>query len=198
LPRSLIIGDARVGASRPASIRLSDREFAERLRVRAHDAWEVLFERHYDRVYRYALVKAGNVQVAEDVASITFQRALDGIEKYAYTGRPILAWLYGIASNVVKEEARASRRRQGNGMLSSIRSLVAGSSSDAGDTDGIAGWLDFCQALKGLTDLQREVIILRYVSGLSASETARAISRPETAVYALQSRAVAALRRKLR
>jgi len=48
-----------------------------------------------------------------------------------------------------------------------------------------------------LTDTQREVVRLRYFAGLSASEAGQVIGRPETAVYALQARALAALRRQL-
>ena len=57
--------------------------------------------------------------------------------------------------------------------------------------------IDLNDAMRRLTEIQREVVLLRYFAGLSAAETGQVIGRPETAVYALQARALAALRRQL-
>jgi RNA polymerase sigma factor (sigma-70 family) len=57
--------------------------------------------------------------------------------------------------------------------------------------------MDLDQAMRRLTHTQREVVRLRYFAGLSATEAGQVIGRPETAVYALQARALAALRRQL-
>jgi RNA polymerase sigma factor (sigma-70 family) len=57
--------------------------------------------------------------------------------------------------------------------------------------------MDLARAMGRLTDTQRQVILLRYFAGLSACETGQVVGRPETAVYALQARALAALRRQL-
>ena len=57
--------------------------------------------------------------------------------------------------------------------------------------------MDLEHALGHLTKIQREVVLLRYFAGLTAAETGQVIGRPETAVYALQARALAALRRQL-
>lgn len=199
---SVIVGDAHVGTGRSVG-GVSDHELSGLLRARIPEAWETLFERHYDRIYRYALAKLGDAHRAEDAASATFQRALDGIDRYTFTGRPVLAWLYGIAGNIVREEQRSQTRRLGGGLLSPLRRGNNGTGPKANDadrfakdnTDEIVRWLDLREDLKHLTDLQREVIILRCVAGLSGAETARAIDRPESAVYALQARAVATLRR---
>ena len=39
-------------------------------------AWETLFDRHYDRIYRYALGRVRSREAAEDIAAATFDRAL--------------------------------------------------------------------------------------------------------------------------
>ena len=188
----------------PASIVSGEEEFARQLKDRSAQAWEVLFERHFDSIYRYALGRLFCREAAEDVAAATFDRALSTIEGYSYRGRPMLAWLYGIARNVVSETRRSEKRQRATGVLDS---LLHGSNDhrasnalipfqvDAADT--LVSRLDLQQAMRCLTQAQREVVLLRYFAGLSAAETGQVIGRPETAVYALQARALAALRRQL-
>src|SRR2546426_11236931 len=183
---------------------IADEELARLLKGRSKAAWEFLFERHFDRVYRYALGRLFCREAAEDVAAATFDRALATIDGYSYQGRPILAWLYGIARNVVKETRRNDIRQQGAGLL---RSLFIHSNRHRPDhvlplmqvdgTDAAVSRIDLTHAIARLTEIQREVVLLRYFGGLSASETGQVIGRPETAVYALQARALAALRRQL-
>jgi RNA polymerase sigma-70 factor (ECF subfamily) len=61
----------------------------------------------------------------------------------------------------------------------------------------LASRIDLEDAIRRITKDQREVVLLRYFAGLSALETGQVMGRPETAIYALQARALAALRRQL-
>jgi RNA polymerase sigma-70 factor, ECF subfamily len=187
-------------ASRP----VSEEEFVRLLRARSLAAWEVLFERHYHRVYRYALGRLLSREIAEDVAATTFDRALATIDSYSYRGRPALAWIYGIARNVVNETRRSEMRQRATGLLESLLNSRNGHRpSDAlpilqvDGSDALVSRMDLERALGRLTKIQREVVLLRYFAGLSAAETGQVMGRPETAVYALQARALAALRRQL-
>ena len=199
--RPLAGGDIRA----PARIDHADEEeLARLLRARSVPAWETLFERHFDRIYRYALARLRSREAAEDVAAATFNRALATIDSYSYRGRPALAWLYGIARNVVKETRRSDMRQQASGVedesfrrFNSNRLSAALLLVQADGTEGLAARMDLDRAMRQLTHTQREVVRLRYFAGLSASEAGQVIGRPETAVYALQARALAALRRQL-
>jgi len=189
----------------PARIdRVGEEELARLLKARSTAAWETLFERHFDRVYRYALGRLCSQQSAEDVAAATFDRALATIDGYSYRGRPALAWLYGIARNVVKETRRSDMRQRATGLVESLLDRDNGyRPSDTllplqvDGTDALVSRMDLEHAMRRLTQTQREVVLLRYFAGLSAAETGQVIARPETAVYALQARALAALRRQL-
>jgi len=182
-----------------------EEELARLLTARSMAAWETLFERHYDRIYAYALARLNSREAAEDVAAGTFQRALTTIDNYSYRGRPTLAWLYGIARNLVKETQRSDMRQRGTTFMKHLLPGVNGNGRPnasapryADATDALVSHIDLQQALRHLTHIQAEVVLLRYFAGLSASETGRVIGRPETAVYALQARALLSLRRHLR
>ena len=180
-----------------------EEEFARLLKGRSVAAWEVLFEQHFDRVYRYALARLCCRETAEDIAATTFERTLTTINTYSYRGRPTLAWLYGIARNVVKEAHRGDARQRSTGLVRSLlhRRIEHGSDAlttlRADATDALVSRMDLDHAMRRLTETQREVVLLRYFAGLSAAETGQVIGRPDTAVYALQARALAALRRQL-
>ena len=49
-------------------------------------------------------------------------------------------------------------------------------------------------AMEGLTDLQKEVMSMRFAAGLSVRETAEAVGKRENAVKALQHAAIKKLR----
>ena len=183
---------------------IAEEELARLLKERSIAAWAFLFERHFDRVYRYALGRLFSREAAEDVAAATFDRALAMIDSYSYRGRPALAWLYGIAGNVVKESRRNDIRQQGAGVLRGLFPHRNGHRSDyvipliqVDSADAAVSRIDLTRAIGSLTEMQREVVLLRYFAGLSAGETGQVIGRPETAVYALQARALASLRRQL-
>jgi RNA polymerase sigma-70 factor (ECF subfamily) len=53
------------------------------------------------------------------------------------------------------------------------------------------------QALAKLSELQRDVIVLRFVNGLPVTQVAQALHKSEDAVKALQRRALSALRKTL-
>ena len=77
------------------------------------EAWTEIYNAHYPTLFRYIKARTFNDRTAEDLTSAVFLGALKGIGSYRYQGRPLLAWLYRIARNVVASHQRelfASRR----------------------------------------------------------------------------------------
>jgi RNA polymerase sigma factor (sigma-70 family) len=73
-------------------------------------AFEVVFERHFDVVWRYACRRAG-AQVADDVAAQTFVVAFDRRSRFrdgVCSARP---WLLGIATNLLRRHRRTELSR---------------------------------------------------------------------------------------
>ncbi len=202
-----------IGTLAEDSARWQDEEgrLIERAKAGAPQAWTEIYQRHYRPLFRYALARVGDQALAEDLTATVFLEALRGIDSYTYRGRPLLAWLYRIARNVVTDHRRrALGRRQG--VVSELQSRVlwhfmrSGAErqaegtpalQDAATEEQTAEWLDLKQGLAKLGGLQREVIALHYFAGFSLREVARLLGKNERAVYSLQARALAALRRHL-
>jgi RNA polymerase sigma factor (sigma-70 family) len=81
------------------------------LRVRRGDAaaFGVLFERHARTIYNYCFRRLGDWSAAEDLVSVVFLEAWRRREQELPPGK-VLPWLYGIATNVVRNRRRSLLR----------------------------------------------------------------------------------------
>ena len=162
-----------------------------RAKERSPTAWAEIYDAHYEQLYRYCYARTGDQAAAADLASRVFLEALEGIDRYVYRGRPLLAWLYRIARNLVSDHRRAAQRE--SAALQHAASALE--PHDPGPASSAADRHDLQVALQRLTDDQRQVIALRFFAGFSTAEIADAMERSERAVYSLEVRALAALRR---
>jgi RNA polymerase sigma-70 factor (ECF subfamily) len=153
-------------------------------------AFGALYDMHLDAVYRYSFYRLRTSADAEDVTSEVFHRALAAMPKYE-PRRPFLAFLYGIARHVVADRLRSARRQ------SPLEEAVA-HPSDAEAPDEAAARRDQARRLRSaigeLTELQQEVVILRFLEDRTTSEVAQLLGKPDSTVRGIQMRALGALR----
>ncbi len=76
------------------------------------DAFGLLFERHAKAIYNYCFRRTGDWALAEDLLSVVFLEAWRRRRKELEPGK-VLPWLYGIATNVVRNQRRSQRRFAG-------------------------------------------------------------------------------------
>jgi len=153
--------------------------------------WDGWFQRYYANLFRYAYIRLRRRLEAEEIASQVFVEAYRGIARYTYTGKPVLAWLYRIAHNLVYDRLKYEERRS---------ALQVDSPAATDTTDGpesIIANIDLLNAIDTLTDDQRDVVILRYFLGMSAQEVSGVIGKTPAAVFSLQARSLLALRGRL-
>ena len=153
-----------------------------------------LYERFHDKIFRYVYFKTGNPNDAEDITEDVFLRMLESINSFRWKGHPFSSWLFRIAHNLIVDHFR-KRSRQKNTPLDDAGELAGASSHDLeADLDIKLSVERVQSAMKGLTDLQKEVMSLRFAAGLSVRETAEAVGKRENAVKALQHAAIKKLR----
>ncbi len=70
------------------------------------EACTALYDRHYDAVYRYCTYRVSDVGLAQDLTGEVFVRMVDKLDTFKVRGRPLLAWLYTIARNLVADTHR--------------------------------------------------------------------------------------------
>jgi RNA polymerase sigma-70 factor (ECF subfamily) len=154
------------------------------------DAWQSLFERYYDKMYRFACLRTGDTSAAEEIAAEVFAAAAKGIARYRPTGAPFASWLYRIARNLTADHLERRRRRP----VVQLDGVVLASGAWDGRVEDAA---DIARALALLTRDQQDVLLLRFFSDCSLEEIAGAMGKSVGAIKLLQHRALAAMRRRM-
>ncbi len=178
--------------NRPANEQVE--EIVKQAQAGDQAAFADLYEMYYDPIYRYVSFKCGNKLEAEDLSGEVFVKMIESIHTFKFKGFPFSSWLYRIAHNIVVDYFRRKGRRPTVPLDNAINAA-----SDAhSDLERLAEVSltirEVILAMENLTDLQREVVTLRFAAGLSIAETAKAVGRKENAVKALQHAGIRKLR----
>ncbi|MFI6066208.1 ECF subfamily RNA polymerase sigma factor, BldN family [Micromonospora sp. NPDC051227] len=172
----------------------------ERAQAGESEAFGLIYDRYVDTVFRFVYFRVGNRQLAEDLTSDTFLRALKRIGSFTWQGRDLGAWLVTIARNLVADHFKSGRYRlevtTGDVLDADREDRGPEGSPEAAVVEHITN-VALLTAVKQLNPEQQECIVLRFLQGFSVAETARAMGKNEGAIKALQYRAVRALARLL-
>ena len=151
-------------------------------------AFGALYRRYLDRVYGYAFYLLGDHHDAEDATERTFLAALDAIGRFRDEGASFRSWLFRIAHNQIANALRGRARRRASSLDAVAEPIAEGDpatlASEADDARRVR------RALAQLSDDRRQVIVLRFVDGLSARDIGAVLARSEGAVRVLQHRAL--------
>jgi RNA polymerase sigma factor (sigma-70 family) len=153
-------------------------------------AFERLYERHVEGVYRYSLAMLGDAADAEDVTQTTFLNAYRAYKQGTRPDKP-QSWLIAIAHNVCRQRFRQAQRRprevafdEGIGDAEVLE--PAGPSAE-----------ELRRALSQLPPNQRAALVMRELEGGSYAEIAKVLGISVSALETLLFRARRALREQL-
>ena len=152
-------------------------------------ALRYLYLRYADNVYGYVCAIVRDEHEAEDVTQQVFAKLITALPKYEPRAVPFSAWVLRVAHNAAIDHVRSRRNHPS----------TDAHGPEAAEDHGVA-WQrrhDLREALEALPRDQRDVIVMRFIHGLSPGEVAERIGRTEHAVHALQHRGRRALRAEL-
>ncbi len=155
--------------------------------------FDVLYTQHIDAVYRYLYRRTLVREVAEDLASSTFLKAMESIRSFDPSKGNLRAWLYRVARNTLIDFYRSSRP---TATIETVWDLPGDEVATLTTERHIESAL-LHKALAQLNADQREIVLLRVWEGLSHKEIAALTGKTEANSKVLFSRAVAELRTQL-
>ena len=157
-------------------------------------AFGELYQQNLKQIYRYIFYKVGSPAEAEDLTEQTFLKAWEAIGRFREQGVPFSAWLFRMAHNLVIDHHRTSHEAV------PLDDLIDADDGQPAPDDVVALRLDvqtLRDAIARLTPEQQQVIILRFIQGMSHGEVAVIMGKHEGAIRGLQHRALEALRELL-
>jgi RNA polymerase sigma-70 factor (ECF subfamily) len=152
-------------------------------------AFQTLFEKHKDYVYRLARGFLVDPELADDAVQEVFIRIYRA-KKPTHISAQFRTWLYKVTLNTSRDLQRKHRRHQVH--RAELDETSPGVSSDV--NQAVDAWMDIESNLEELPERQREVVMLRYFEGLSTKETAEIMGCNEGTVKAHLHRATQTLK----
>lgn len=160
------------------------------------EAFGQLYDHYHHGVYRFLYYRVCSKELAEDLMSETFIRAMKNLPSYKWQGKDFSAWLTTIARNLSIDHAKSARVRREH----SFAVLPDAPTAEATPEAQAIGRLSDAQIHKllgTLRDDQRDCVIMRFFEGLSVAETAKALGKSEGAIKQLTVRAIRNLQRAM-
>jgi RNA polymerase sigma-70 factor, ECF subfamily len=152
------------------------------------DALRFLYLRYADNVYGYVCSIVRDEHDAEDVTQQVFAKLSSAIVRYEPRSVPFSAWILRVAHNASIDYVRSRRAIP----VEDVRGTEV-EADDIGRDRGEA----LRTALASLPPDQREVLVLRFIAGMSPGEIATRMGRSEDAIHGLQHRGRRTLRKEL-
>lgn len=173
---------------------VDDQSLAERARQGDQQALVEIFDQYYPLIFRYIFFRVTHQEVAEDLAGEVFVRLVEKIGEYEARGRPLLAWLYTIARNLVVDYYRSRESSISEELPENV--LATEGEADQ-EVEKRFVFEQLGRALVQLTEEQRQVVLLKFIEERSNTEVAVLLGKNERAIRSLQHRALLALQRAL-
>ena len=159
----------------------------------AAETFAQLYEEYLPRVFRYIHYKVNSKQVAEDLTSATFEKALVNFSKFSKDKASFSTWIFSISRNTVIDYYRAQGRRK----TVSLEEAPEIKSADASPEEELLRKEDSNRLqmyLQRLPQDEQEIIRLKFGAELNNRQIAKMLGLSESNVGTKLYRTVRKLR----
>jgi RNA polymerase sigma-70 factor (ECF subfamily) len=156
-------------------------------------AFAALYERHARAIYNYLFRRLADWSEAEDLTAVVFLEAFRRRREVVVHDGKLLPWLYGIATNVLRNRRRALWRNRKTLERLALDGVADGADDLAARAEAAAEMRTLLRRIAELPEGQQDVVALCIWSGLSYDEAAVALGVPVGTIRSRLSRARAAL-----
>lgn len=184
--------------SQPSDTHVPEKELIVAAQLGDRAAFKTIYEAHQERVFNLTYYLLNDPRLVEDVVQTVFLKILRGLPGFRFEAN-LSTWIYQIAVNECQNQNRQRRMKQ-----VSFESLL-GSGEEADDLSIPENRhvrnerrAIIRQAVLELSPKLREVVILKYIEGLSYDEMATVLDCAAGTVASRLNRALSRLEKQLR
>ena len=158
------------------------------------EAFGELYEEYYSRIFGYVLRRTANLQLAQDITSEVFFKALKGINNFYWRGISFSSWLYRIASNEITNSYR--RNVNDHKYQQEVRTSPLSQDYISAELELRKNeeYQTLWEGISRLPPKYQEVITLKYFEDKELKEIAEILRKPEGTVKYLLHRGIEKLR----
>lgn len=154
--------------------------------------WREVYDELLPRVFHYFYYKVGDVCIAEELAAITFEKTWKNRKKYNLRLGKLRFYIFGIAKNVVVDYFR---RKHDEIQLEDVAGIPGGKTVEE-QVERNSNHHRIAELVAALSERERNLISLKYGSGMTNREIARFTGLSESNVGTILHRTVVKLREK--
>src|SRR3990172_3763666 len=147
-----LVGSEIIGVATLSPALADGADFVRRVKEFQREAWDVLYDTYFPKMYRYLYVRLGDRDAAEELAGEVFEQACRGVHRFQYRGVPIASWLYRVAHNVMVDWQRKRKRNP--------EVPVLGDFAGTDQMDRVVVRDELARALSTLTRDQQQLLLL--------------------------------------
>ncbi len=159
-------------------------------------AFGLLYERYYERVYRYCRSRAPTHEESADLTQQVFVQAFHNLRRYRRKGSSFAAWLFRIARNLSIDASR--RRRHETVPIDECAGVADIEAHESGPEETAIRNEELARlrlAVEALPPAQRDTLVLRFAVGLSIREIAAVTGNSVSATQMRLWRTLQAIRK---
>lgn len=161
--------------------------------VNTREAFARLYDENMSKVYRYIYYKVNNQQVAEDLTSDVFEKALVNFTKYNSEKAAFSTWIFSIARNTITDFYRAQPKVK----MVNIEETVATPSKDPGPEETVESSEEkqlLRRCIAKLPENEQEIVRLKFTMEMTNRDIAKVLGLTESNVGVMLYRIIRKLR----
>ncbi|HBR10595.1 TPA: hypothetical protein DD712_05045 [Candidatus Acetothermia bacterium] len=176
-----------------------EKELVERARNDT-EAFGELYDRYYPKIFGYVLRRTAGIEIAQDITSEVFLKALKNLGQFRWRGFPFSSWLYRIATNEIADYFRNNKGE--TFCLKEVFNSISISNPSA-ETELLEAEAqlkkhkDFLLLHENISNLSvkyQEMITLRFFEGKQIKEIGEILGKREGTIKSLLHRGLKKLR----
>ena len=163
----------------------------------AGEAFALFYNEYLEKVLRYIQYRVNDIQLAEDLTSAVFEKALTNFGKYSDKKASFATWIFTIARNVVIDHYRLSRKRQ-SVSLEEVAAQSSGEKSPEEELERKDERERLHMCLAELAEDEQEIVRLKFGAELNNRQIAKMLGQSESNVGTKLYRAIRKMRSTFR
>ena len=159
----------------------------------SREAYAALYEQFMPKVYRYISFRISDENMAQDLTSVVFEKALTKFDGFNPQKASFSTWIFTIARNTVIDHYRVNKKHED--VVPDVETKTAGQypspEDEAIKAENTKRLRIFLSRLK---KREQEAIILKYSNGMSNREIGEVLNLTESNVGSILCRTIRKLR----